>query len=507
MGNRGQNWRVNDLNQHKRTLAVLLGLLLMAWPPAESAAYHPTRTQDFGDPARLSLPDDVARYLGQALVSQLRRDRSLARDPVSQAYVRAFGASLKKRQRGQHPMQFLLASNDNINAFAAPGGTIVVFTGLITRTHNPSELGGVLSHEMAHVTQHHLARMLADRKRQIAPVAAGIIAAVAASAAGRPDLAAGALISAQSQSISTQLHQNRHFEHEADRMGMQNLQDSGLNPGGLPDFLERMQQHHMAYGQNSDYFSTHPLLNDRIADTRARASSSGSKQTKSVNKVFSPSYFALIQTRIRAITQVQSNAYKSAYEKRSEQNPDDVISRYGLMQYHLHNHALGKAGEEAQILRQSQPSNPLFAYDMAAILTQQLRHHEAISLLNAIPNATAQDHALNIPKMALLADNYQALHHWSLAESTLKQLIKVADCHTPDHLTQLAMVQAKQGRVADAYLSRAEALALDLQWDTAMRQLDQALKQNNLAARDQRKLKHARAQYKQQRDRFKRVMR
>src|SRR4029079_17134211 len=153
-------------------------------------------------------------------------------------YLNGLAARLSNGASGPHRDFELFAMRDaSINAFAMPGGFIGVHTGLITATDNESEIASVLSHEMAHVTQRHIARQIGIEKQMQLPMMIAMAAAILM-ARSRPDLASGASAVAQGGAIQTQLSFSRDFEREADRIGFQTLAGAGFDVRAMGTFFE-----------------------------------------------------------------------------------------------------------------------------------------------------------------------------------------------------------------------------------------------------------------------------
>jgi len=145
--------------------------------------------------------------------------------------------------------------HDLMNAFAAPGGHIVVFSGLLRRTERPEELAGVLAHEMSHVIQRH------GTKALFRDVSTSIfLSAIAGDASG----AMGKVL--ESAKTLGDLHYSRKAEDEADLEGFKMLVAARLDPGGLVSFFEKLQKKDLKVNQEFlKYLSTHPLTGERIA--------------------------------------------------------------------------------------------------------------------------------------------------------------------------------------------------------------------------------------------------
>lgn len=228
---------------------------------------------DLGESASADLSPAMERRLGESIMSDIRlREPTWLDDPEVEHYLNALGQRLAA-QTGETELSFrLFAVRDPmINAFATFGGYIGVNTGLILAAQGESELASVLAHEMAHVTQRHLARQVAQQ-RQVS-VASMIAMAMAIFAArSNAQVATAALATTQAAGIQNQLAFSRDFEREADRVGFDVLTRSGFDAQGMVTFFERLQRSGRVYENNAPvYLRTHPLTLDRITDMGNRA--------------------------------------------------------------------------------------------------------------------------------------------------------------------------------------------------------------------------------------------
>ena len=233
-----------------------------------------------GETSGQDLSAAAERKLGDRIMRSILSDPDVLDDPMLVEYLDVLWQSLltSARQRGDitseldqsHAWEPFLVRDRSVNAFALPGGYIGVHLGLIAMTSTPDELASVLAHELSHVTQRHIARMIGQQSRTswvgIASLLLGMLAA-----SRNPAAAQAMIYGGQAVAIQGQLNFSRDMEREADRVGFGVLNDAGYDPGGMALMFEHLQQ---ASRLNDDgsypYLRTHPLTTERIGDARAR---------------------------------------------------------------------------------------------------------------------------------------------------------------------------------------------------------------------------------------------
>ena len=194
-----------------------------------------------------------------------------------------------------------------INAFALPGGFVGVHSGLLLETRNESELAGVLAHEVAHVTQRHIARGIEAQGRASLLSTAAVLAAILMGAAGggSSDATMGAITAAQNMAVQSRINFTRENEYEADRIGIGVLANAGFDPNAMPAFFDTMfRRTQLGPDRVPELLRTHPVTSARIAESKDRA-----LQYPPVKVSDSLSY-ALTKERVRVLT--APRGYRSA---------------------------------------------------------------------------------------------------------------------------------------------------------------------------------------------------
>jgi predicted Zn-dependent protease len=187
--------------------------LLLAGLMACAARAAAQQLPELGDAAGAAIAPQVERRIGESIVREIRY-----RDPayVDDAEITDFLAQLGRRLLSSIPearqeFEFFAVRDAAINAFALPGGFVGVHTGLLVAAESESELASVLAHEIAHVTQRHIARLIGAQQQMQLPSMVALAAAILLGGS-RPDLAAGAAAAVQGSVVQQQLSYTRDFE-------------------------------------------------------------------------------------------------------------------------------------------------------------------------------------------------------------------------------------------------------------------------------------------------------
>ena len=326
---------------------ILSALLLL--PPHLAADGLP----DLGDVSQTSVSPQMERQIGEQSMLQIRASERYLDDPELTGYLNRLGQRLvaSSSEPGQ-PFEFFVIDDNAVNAFALPGGFIGVNTGLLLLVQSESELASVLSHEISHVTQHHLARMVSGQKYDSLAALATVAVAILA-ARNNPDVLQAGIVGAQGGVIQRQLDFTREYEKEADRIGLGLLRRAGFDPYAMPSFFERLQKAtQLIDGNAPSYLRTHPLTTERVADVGNRV------QQIRFKLVEDSLDFHLMRARVIAAQKTPRDAigyFQSALGDKKYGNP--LAHRYGLILALLRNKENARAVQEFSILQRAAPPN------------------------------------------------------------------------------------------------------------------------------------------------------
>jgi predicted Zn-dependent protease len=200
------------------------------------------------------VPHVADEKLGKLVFDNMEHEGKLVDDPVLVSAVRGIVDRLTApRSKGDFPYNVHVVDADVVNAFALPGGEIVVFTGLMREAKSPEQLAGVLAHEIAHVRMRHGMRRIAQ--------SVGVIGAIQLVFGDVSGIAAIAVEVLKASSINAY---SRDHEREADREGVAILAHAGVDPNALADFFALLQKREPSLGGALSWLGTHPELAERI---------------------------------------------------------------------------------------------------------------------------------------------------------------------------------------------------------------------------------------------------
>jgi predicted Zn-dependent protease len=256
--------------QAPRLLAALLAGLILVTGPGNAGA-QVERLPDLGAASGDELSGAAERRLGESIMRELRSQGVVWDDAEFTEYLNRFAAPLTAtRPARSQQFEFFIVRDKSINAFALPGGFIGVHTGLLAAAANESELASVLGHEIGHVTQRHIARMLSNQRQASMMALAGVVLAALA-ARSSADAAIGALSLGDTLATRSMLSFSRDAEREADRVGLDMLREAKFDVRAAPRFFERLQQsNRYNEGGAPVYIRTHPVTGERMTDLQLR---------------------------------------------------------------------------------------------------------------------------------------------------------------------------------------------------------------------------------------------
>jgi predicted Zn-dependent protease len=384
-------------NMNRTLLAVLLCSQLATAAPAYCADLP-----DLGEvsDASMSLADEAR--IGASAMRELAEENALIDDVEVISYLNWLGGRLASGAQipGLH-FTFFAVNDYAINAFAMPGGYVGVYAGLMLTAQSEGELASVIGHEMAHVTQRHMARMQASSSGSQLMVLAAILGAALAARSGNGDLAFGTLNAGIGLTVANQLSFSRDFEREADRVGMQYLASGGFDVRSMPQFFQRLQQaDHFSDSNAYAFLRTHPVTSERISEAQNRA-----EAYPSVMRTDSTE-FLLVREKLR-LMHLDVPSAQSYYRTSlaTGRYLNEGAQWYGLARTRLMAHDVPGARQALAQARAKLPPDPMLETLDADIARETRNWTAAAAIYRAALQRFPLNRALAVDEIANLIDS------------------------------------------------------------------------------------------------------
>jgi predicted Zn-dependent protease len=433
-----------------------------------------------GDSSEDSLSPESERRLGEVLMRYIRGAAAgPLDDPELESYLQSLVARLAQHNDSARGLGFeLFAIGDaSINAFALPGGFIGVHTGLILEAQAESELAAVLAHEIAHVSQRHIARRLEQQRQSRGIAIASLLAAVLAARAS-PDAMGGLLALGGSVQMQQMLGFSREAEREADRIGLEMLRGAGFDPQAMVTIFGRMQAaSRLNERAEQSYFRTHPFTGERMADIQNRVLALRYRQHASSLD------FALLRARLSALADRDRFRLQERGVSLRRQLDQGAIeagpARYALAAIALALDAPAQAREEIGLARAALGERGRHRFIEALAAEIELaagRPREALqSAQAALVGAPGSRALLRITARALAAGAAEPAQALTFLRTSARSIGT-----DPVLWEMLAQAESGSGRTGQAHRAMAERYALSSSLPAAVEQLELALKARTL---------------------------
>lgn len=479
-------------------------------PVIAQDARNPQKTQtspnlpSLGDTEREDLSPLMERKLGEQIMLDIRRDPDYLNDAPLLEYLNNFGNGLvaaRPEARGEAGFDFFFFAvrDPMLNAFALPGGFIAVHSALLLAAQSESELASVMSHEIGHVAQRHIARMLGQQRQDsLIPLAAMVLAVLASRVS--PEAPMGAIMGGQGLALQRQLNFSREAEREADRVGFQILRDAGFDTTGMVAFFGRMQTASRSYTDSVPaYLRSHPLTTERIADIEARVRDQRYRQREDSLD------FHLIRARVRVLQDESVLGLRetsTAFENQLAQKNrlQTAAAKYGLALIAMKQGAFAKAQALLQEARVASASgNSVSAKSASSAATAQNSILESLAIdIKMMPNQAdgalqdalklAQSTHARFPLSRGIAHQYaDALIAAGRNEAAVRFLRDQVQLYRGESELQdkLAKTYAAQGMLALQHMALAESYVLTGGLPAALDQLALARRSPDASFYDQ----------------------
>jgi len=300
---------------HVPGLMLLIGLLLSSQPLSAQVSNPAGRVQlpDLGSSAGTLIPEHEAKAYSRYLLSQLRQYELVLDDPLVEEFIQDMAFRIVAvSDEPDRQYLFTVLNEPSINAFAVPGGLVALHTGMLLEADNPSEIAGVLAHEIAHISQQHSARRFEQAQEMSVPL---MIAAIGLILVGGTGAVVPAILGSQGVAMQQQINYTRSNEHEADRIGISWLSAAGYDPNAMATMFNKLGRASRNFAiEIPEYLRTHPVSSTRVAEAKNRAAGMPQRDT-------TPSIdFYLIQARAQMLTSARPEAALAVFRDKLRQD-------------------------------------------------------------------------------------------------------------------------------------------------------------------------------------------
>lgn len=419
--------------------------------------------------AELSYSDEL--LIGEHIHREIRASGIYSTDPLLHEYVRHIGNRLTPHMPTPfahiHP-KFFAINDRTVNAFAFFGAHIAIHTGLLEITESESELAGVMAHELAHVTQQHLVRMVVENKR-ILPMA--IAGSIAAAVLAGPEM----IIPVLAGHMQHMVNFTRQNEQEADRIGMQILANAKFDPHGLPMALQRLADKMRYEDKVPEYLRTHPLFESRISDTMHRADRLPALRKRDTQM------YSLIKARVNVNSSqnLQQLVHDLQSQVKSARYTNELTTKYA------HAFALLKLGknqaalEEINKVIKINPNNLIVQMTAAEIEASSNNYKAAQMRLEKQLELHADSESLQLQYIDLLIKTSQI-------PQAIRSLDQLKNSHQPDifYYNLRRQAEGMQQNKPGVHEANAELLFLAGKYPRAIAELNYALEAPGLDLSD-----------------------
>jgi len=441
------------------------GALCTVLSTSPAATAPPSDLPLLGDSSSALVSLETEARIGADFLKQIRASLPLSSDPLLKYYT-----DVQLRRLTQYSelrdgiLSVVLINDDQINAFAAPGGVVGINMGLYLHAEDVHEYSSVVAHELAHLSQRHFARGLEQQRNMTIPNLASLVAAIALGALAGGDAGLAALSASQAAAINSQLRYSRGREQEADRVGLNTLVSSGMDPNGMSRMFERMRRAFRFTKRPPEFLLTHPVTESRISDARNQIA----RKPLEKNYEDSAEYQMM---RARVILHFANTADEALrlFKKKLRDEPGNEGAQYGMAIAYSAEGKHDQALKALQPLRQNQPNRLLVTATHAELLLNAKVTDEALNLL-------ARQLVLNpdnVPLSMLYARGLEDSERFEEAEILLERLSRI---HGDDSQVwyELAEVAGKAGSIIAVHRARAEFFALHGAYARAVNHLEYA---------------------------------
>ncbi len=363
-------------------ISVLLALIVIS---KNTIATEGINLPNISDPSSKYMSISQEKKLGKIIHAEVLGKLNVIHDPLINAYINNLGSRMVSHlNNNKMDYKFVIVKDRGINAFAAPGGIIVLNSGLIENAKNESEFASVVAHEIAHVNARHLSRMYAENSEFSFTKLISIVGTILTAIYDKDNIGNSFFIG---KAAETQENINyiRKRESDADRIAVHILSRSGINPLSMASFLQNLTNKND--NEVVEYLKTHPIAANRINNVESLAS-----QYKGEYAIDSFAY-QILKSRVM-------HYYTPTYIKNENKN----ISKDNLFLF------------------------VIYAYSKALHLIEKQEYNKSLKLIDESIELLKSNHKLHNIELyfkLIKCETYYYMKEYEKAEEILESLVKI----------------------------------------------------------------------------------
>ncbi len=360
----------------------------------------------------LSVEDETK--LGRQFVMNIRRYYEFIEDDFAVQYINELGQYLLRPIETQFfPFRFYILKDYTMNAFAAPGGHLFFFSGLIEMTQEVDELAAVISHEIGHITARHLAHRIEQQKKISWATLAGVLAAALVGGEAGSAIMAGTLAAGQQASLAY----SREDERQADQLEHKYMDAAGFDPAAMIATLKGLERGQwFASSRVPKYLLTHPTGPDRMANIEVMltgyAPKPPTKETTRLRALF-PYFKAIVRAK-----SMEPHDAERLFKLDLEKAPDSAVAHLGLGIVYRDQADFSRAIDHVEKALKEEPDSPLILQNLGETYQVAGQEREAVEIFE---RALEIDHS-NRAATYLLAVSYQNMEEYQKAVRLYERL-------------------------------------------------------------------------------------
>jgi len=393
------------------------------------------------------------RKIGEQLLYSVRKEFPVLDDPDISQYINTLG---RKALAVVGPLnfdyRFFVVKSKQFNAFAAPGGLVFFYSGLIEKMGNEDQLVSVLAHEIGHVVSRHIAQQM-EKGTKVSILS--LLTGIAGIALGVPGLSEGLLVGSLAAGQATNLHYSRENEEQADRLSFGWMQQMHRDPSALEDMLKTMRRI-TRYSMGSEvpqYLLTHPNPEARYGYVQSLLELQ--RQRGTTPQYVKTDNFEFLRFKYRVLVQSMDldtlRTYCATAAASATEKEQQVMGRYGLALIEGEDHNYEEALRQLAAVQDQYPQREILEIDRAVLLMDSGRYEEARRILEQAVRRDPNDiyGVYQLGKVALMGGDA------SRAEQLL-QRVATAMPEYPQVYFDLGQLEANSGRdgVSGFYLGK-----------------------------------------------------